>query len=202
MSTRKKTGFVDIDTQRDFMVSRGRLYVQGARTIGNAIRRLVAHAGQRGYRLFSSVDAHSEDDPEFDQFPPHCVQGTRGQQKIRGTVLDDHVVVAPDRKLSPQAIDDLLGHDQIIIEKQAFEIFDNPNTTPILRASGCTRFLVFGVATDYCVRAAVLGLRTLDYPVTVVEDAIRGVAPDTTEQALAEMRDAGARFKTLDQVLR
>ena len=35
----------------------------------------------------------------------------------------------------------------------------------------------------------------------VVEDAIKGVAPDTTKQALEQMTNAGAVFVTTKQVL-
>jgi len=198
----RKTAFLDVDTQRDFMVPRGRLYVPGARMVSTNIRCLVAHAAERGIRLFSSVDAHLEGDPEFEVFPPHCVVGTRGQEKIRGTILPDHVVVGMAPRLSRKALVLALDHDQIIIEKQSYDIFDNPNTRALLRASGCTRFVVFGVATDICVRAAVLGMLKLGRRVAVVEDAIRGVAPDTTAKALAEMKQAGARFRSTGQVMR
>ena len=198
----KKTAFFDVDTQRDFMFPSGALYVPGARMLSGSIRRLVAHAAERGIRLFSSVDAHPEGDPEFGIFPPHCVVGTRGQQKISGTVLVDHVVVPTEPKLSGEAVAEALRHAQITIEKQSYDVFDNPSTKALIQASGCTRFVVFGVATDYCVRAAVVGLCRLGQRVTVVEDAIRGVAPDTTAAALDEMRQAGARLTTTDQILR
>lgn len=198
----KKTAFFDVDTQRDFMVPKGRLYVPGARMVSTNIRRLVAHAAERGIRLFSSVDAHPKGDPEFKVFPPHCVVGTRGQEKIRGTVLPGRAVVAMAPRLSRKALADALDHDQIIIEKQSYDVFDNPNTRALIRASGCTRFTVFGVATDYCVRAAVLGLCKLGHHVTVVEDAIRGVGPETTAKALSEMKQAGARFRSIGQIIR
>jgi len=193
--------FFDIDTQRDFMTPRGALYVPGARMVSRHIRALVAHAAGRGIRLLSSVDAHAEDDPEFATFPPHCVAGTRGQAKIPGTVLADRGVVAAEARLSPAAMRSLLEHHQLVLEKQTYDVFDNPNTERILRAAEVTRCVVFGVATDYCVRAAVLGLLQRGYRATVVADAIRGVAPDSTRRALAAMRSAGARFQTTSQIL-
>jgi nicotinamidase/pyrazinamidase len=199
--SRSKTAYLDVDTQRDFMVPSGALYVQGARAVAGRIRRLVAHAAGGGMPLFSSVDAHAPDDPEFGTFPGHCVVGTRGQEKIAGTLLADRIAVRAGRELSPRGLDEVLRHGQVILEKQSYDVFDNPNTVAVLRESGAKRFVVFGVATDYCVRAAVLGLRKLGYPVTVVEDAIRGVAPETTARAIEEMRRAGARFRTTDQVL-
>ena len=197
----RRLAFFDVDTQVDFMAPKGKLYVRGARLLGPRIRRLVRLAAERGILLFSSVDAHAEDDPEFGAFPGHCVVGTPGQEKIRGTLLDGHIVVPSKPMLRKSKLGGLLAHPQIILEKQSYDVFDNRNAERVLAASGATRFVVFGVATDYCVRAAVLGLRRCGYAVTVVEDAIAGVAPNTTEAALADMRAAGAKFRTTDQVV-
>jgi nicotinamidase/pyrazinamidase len=61
--------------------------------------------------------------------------------------------------------------------------------------------VVYGVATDYCVKAAVLGLQKRGLQTYVVQDAIKGVAPETTKQALEEMAAAGARFVTTEDVI-
>jgi len=198
---RKGLAFFDVDTQRDFMVPSGALYVPGARTVARNIRRLVAHAAEKGIRLFSTVDAHAADDPEFKDFPPHCVVGAPGQEKIAGTLLADRVAVRTTPRISARAIDVVLAHSQVILESQTISVFTNPNVTPVLRASGATRYVVFGVATDYCVRAAALGLLKRGFSVTLVIDAIRGITPEGTTAALAEMREAGARFRTADQII-
>lgn len=201
-ASRRALAFFDVDTQRDFLAPTGRLYVRGARLLGPRIRSLVACAAERGFRLFSSVDAHPADDPEFSMFPPHCLAGAPGQQKVRGTLLADAVTVGARPALRKRQIAEALEHRQVVFEKQSFDVFDNPNAERVVAASGAGRFVVFGVATDYCVRSAALGLRRRGYGVAVVEDAIRGVARDTTAAALAEMRAAGVRFRTTAQVLR
>jgi nicotinamidase/pyrazinamidase len=198
---RKSVALFDVDTQNDFIIPSGALYVRGSRMLGPNIRRLVACAQDLGLRAFADVDAHTPDDAEFEIWPPHCVVGTEGQQKFRGTVLPDHVTVPYQQRLSPKRIAEVLQHQQIIFEKQTYSVFDNPNTEPVLAASDVRRYIVFGLATDYCVRATVLGLCKKGYEVTMVTDAIRGIAPDTTEAALDEMRAAGAAFQTTRQVL-
>jgi len=201
MKTNKTIAFFDVDTQHDFMSPKGALYVRGARTISRNIRRLIASAAQQGIRIFSSTDAHVPGDPEMKVYPPHCIVGTPGQRKIPGTLLPDHAVVPTTRKLPQSELKCTLCHQQVILEKQAYDVFANPNTAPILRASGAKRFIVFGVATDYCVVAAVLGLRRRGYAATVVSDAIRGITPEGTEKALEGMRRAGAKFATTDEVV-
>ena len=71
----------------------------------------------------------------------------------------------------------------------------------LLKEAGVENAYVFGVATDYCVKAAVLGMQERGIQTYVVEDAIKGITPETTEAALKEMEQAGAKFITTEQVL-
>ena len=54
---------------------------------------------------------------------------------------------------------------------------------------------VVGIATDHCVRATALDAAREGFATTVLLDLTAGVAPETTERALAELREAGV---TLD----
>src|SRR4051812_2424484 len=88
-----RTLFVDVDTQTDFMLPGGKLYVPAAEQIIPNLKRLMAFAREHNVPVLSSVDAHVPDDPEFQQFPPHCVKGTPGQEKIPETLFAHHSVV-------------------------------------------------------------------------------------------------------------
>ena len=107
------TVFVDVDSQLDFLFPAGALYVPGAeRTVPN-IARLNRHAAGNGIPVISTVDAHTESDPEFRVWPHHCIAGTHGQRKAESTLLDRRIVI-PNREC-PLG---LAGAQQIIIEKQ------------------------------------------------------------------------------------
>src|SRR5437764_15358630 len=80
------TVFFDVDTQNDFVLPAGALYVPGAEKIIPVVGRLNQCAADRGHRVISTVDAHTENDPEFRTWRPHCVLGTCGQQKPCGTI--------------------------------------------------------------------------------------------------------------------
>ncbi len=82
-----KLVFVDVDTQADFMLPTGNLYVPGAEKIIPNLARLVEFARDHDVPVVSSADAHSLSDDEFQQFPPHCVKGTSGQKKLPETLL-------------------------------------------------------------------------------------------------------------------
>lgn len=175
----------------------GKLHVPHAEDIIPNLARLMAYARQWNVPVLSSSDAHAPDDPEFKIWPPHCVTGTRGQQRIRETSLPGALTIPmrsgvfiPPEKWPPQ----------IIIEKDVYETSANPNVDVILEALGPRRYVIFGVATEYCVRADVLALREREKPVALVVDAIKAITEDGGRRALEEMTAAGADFVTTADV--
>jgi nicotinamidase/pyrazinamidase len=192
----RDVAFLDVDTQNDFMMPDGRLYVPGAEKLVPRLRRLVAHAAEQGFPVLASLDTHVPDDPEFATFPPHCVKGTEGHAKIAATRFPRSRVI----ENRPREIAFTPG-EAIVLEKSIYSLFDNVNADAALRAVGRRHYVVFGVATDYCVRAAVLGLLARDIQVTVVTDAIAGITPAGEAQALAEMKAAGALFATTGELI-
>ena len=183
----------------------GKLYVSGAEQLTPNLQRLTQFACKQAIPILASVDAHPENDPEFEQFPPHCVKGSEGQKKIpetlgRHPLFLENAEVNLSIPLRPQA--GLLRYDQIVLEKQAFSLFDNVNAGKILERLGTSEYVVYGVATDYCVKAAVLGLLERGSRVRVVEDAIAAVDKKTGREALQAMKRAGARFVTTAEVIK
>jgi nicotinamidase/pyrazinamidase len=184
--------FLDVDTQRDFMLPSGALYVPGAERIMPKLRRLFEFAKKNDVFVLSTADAHVAGDPEFEQFPPHCIQGSTGQRKIDETLLPRPLQIenAPvDRNLAEA----VKKHRQIILQKQTLDVFDNPVTEKLLRVLPA-HAIVFGVATEYCVKLAVLGLRRLGFKVAVIRDAIQSLTPQGGEDAIRQMKLAGVEF--------
>jgi len=89
----------------------------------------------------------------------------------------------------------------IYFEKQSYDVFTNPAFPAFLDMADIKQAVVYGVATDYCVKAAVLGMQKKGIQCYVVEDVIKGVAPETTKKALEEMTKAGAKLITIKEVL-
>ena len=58
------------------------------------------------------------------------------------------------------------------------------------------KLLIFGLATDYCVKATAIDAADAGFKVTVIEGLSKGVAPDTTDKALEEMKSKGIIIKT------
>lgn len=201
----KSAVFWDVDTQVDFMLPGGKLYVPGAEKIIPNLKRLVDAARQKRVLLVSSADAHLPDDEEFAQFPPHCMQGTPGQSKIPETLTPNPVVV-PD-VLDARLPERFAPGQQVLIEKRKLDVFTNPNITRVLervvRSAGPEKpeFVVFGVVTEFCVRCAVSGLLERGHRVAIVTDAIETLNPAAGRHTLDELVSHGARLTTTEKVL-
>jgi nicotinamidase/pyrazinamidase len=145
--------FFDIDTQLDFMIPAGALYVPGAENILPKVAELNRYAAAQGIPVISTTCAHTEDAAEFKQWPPHCVSGTFGQLKPAITLLEKRVVI-PTTPCDVR----IEGAQQIIVEKNELDVFSNPNFLPLLDKLGVTECDVYGVLLDYCVGLAAMGL--------------------------------------------
>jgi len=197
----RKIVFWEVDAQADFMLPGGKLYVPGAEKIIPKIQRLVKAATEAGVFLVSSGDAHQENDPEFQRFPPHCLRGTPGARMIPEGLARDLVTIPNDsRRKLPE---DVLQHQQVVIEKQTLDVFDNPHTSEIIERLGAdAEYVVFGVVTEYCVRCAAKGLIARGHKVSIVKDAIETLKAEDGRHALDELQAAGARLITTDEALK
>ena len=189
------TVFVDVDTQLDFLFPAGALYAPGAEKLIPALAHLTRYAGHHHIPLISTVDAHTENDPEFQSWPKHCVAGTTGQHKAEATLLA-HRVVVPNRE-GELAIK---GARQIVVEKQNVDMFRSHTFARVIRQLNPDRIVVYGVVTEVCVLNAVRGLLQLGKPVTVVTDAIQAFDEQAGRKALQEMRSGGATLATVGDV--
>jgi len=191
----------EVDAQADFMLPGGKLYVPGAEKIIPNIQRLVSAATETGVFLVSSGDAHPENDPEFQRFPPHCLRGTPGARIIPEGLTRDPVTIPNDssRKLP----EDLFRHPQVVLEKQTLDVFDNPHTSELVERLGAdAEYVVFGVVTEYCVKCAAKGLLKRGRKVSIVKDAIETLKPDEGRRALDELQALGARLITTNEALK
>jgi nicotinamidase/pyrazinamidase len=134
------------------------------------------HTNHRGKGPFDviSIDGRSQV-----LWPPHCVQDTEGAQLLLEERLFDAIVKkgTDPRYDSYSGFKDDGGKDTVLHE--------------ILQARAITRIIVYGVATDYCVKLTALDAVERGYTVAVVKNLIRGVEPATSKQALEEMEDRG-----------
>jgi nicotinamidase/pyrazinamidase len=196
----RKIVFWEVDAQADFVLPGGKLYVPSAEKIIPNIKRLVDAAAETHTLLISSGDAHPEGDPEFEIFPPHCLRDTPGAQIIPEGMLPRFYVVPNNTAfaLPPRILD----YQQIVLQKQTFDVFDNPQTDEVVKRLGDDpEFVVFGVVTEYCVRCAAKGLLQRGRKVAVVVDAIETMKPEDGRRTLDELKTSGARLITTEEAI-
>ena len=179
--------FLDIDTQRDFLEPAGALYVAGSHEILANLEQLTQFARTQGIPILATACSHTAEDPELAQFPPHCMAGTEGQQRVTATASPGSVVLEPEQRLRGE----LPPH--LTLLKRQFDVFSRPDADDLIaryNRQGPT-FVVYGVATDYCVRAAVEGLLTRRCQVAIVADAVRAIDPEVETQLLSDWARRG-----------
>jgi nicotinamidase/pyrazinamidase len=192
--------FWEVDTQADFMLPGGKLYVPGAEHLLPNIRRLTDAARQGRVLLVSHGCYHTKDDPEFRTFPPHCIQGTAGAAYVPEALTQKVVTVPNDPTASLPR--DLSPYQQVHLEKQTLDIFESRHAAELVKRLGDdTEFVVFGVVTEYCVRLAAKGLLERGHRVSVVEDAVETLKAEDGRRTVAELTALGAKFITTAQAL-
>ncbi|RTZ98414.1 MAG: bifunctional nicotinamidase/pyrazinamidase [Deltaproteobacteria bacterium] len=197
-----KSAVLLVDFQEDFTEDKnGALAVAGtdAAYIDTVARATRALSGQ-GLPIYATQDWHPETHMSFVtnhpgaevfttldidgrsqiMWPAHCVQGTAGASIMLADDLFEQVI----QKGSDARFDSYSGFaddggKQTALEEQ-------------LANAGIKELLVYGLATDFCVKFTVLDALAAGYRVHLLLDLCRGVAPDTTEAAIEEMREKGA----------
>jgi nicotinamidase/pyrazinamidase len=203
--------FWDVDTQYDFMHADGKLYVPEAERIIGNLKRLTDYAHAHGIRIVASADDHVTGHPEISDkpdwtstFPPHCLRGTPGQNKIPETALKNPLVVEPARADARALADRLGAHTgDVLLHKHRFDVFTNENASTVLDVIAPDDIVLYGVATDVCDKAAIEGLleRRPRTRLFVVTDAVKGIDKDVSEQLLKDWGDEGVRLVKTKEVV-
>lgn len=176
--------FVDVDTQRDFLESTGALFVPGADAIAPNLKRLTEFARSRRIPILATACAHTLDEVDPEPFPPHCLIGTPGQERTAATAWTGPggEVIGLEQAAD---LESLPAH--LTLLKNRYDVFTQPAADVVIAryAAIAPRFVVYGVATDYCVRAVVDGLLDRGQRVVLVTDAIQAI-DRTAEDVLRE----------------
>ncbi|MBI4337716.1 MAG: bifunctional nicotinamidase/pyrazinamidase [Chloroflexi bacterium] len=192
----RKSALLVVDPQNDFCPG-GALGVPHGDAVVPVLDYYMEAFRRAMLPIFASRDWHPPQTRHFTtgggQWPPHCVQGTKGAE------------FHPDLRLPEGAIIISKGIDPQEDSYSAFDGRDNSGTPllELLRQRGVERLYVGGLATDYCVRYTTLDALRHGLEAWVLADASRGVdlKAGDSERAVAEMRRAGAKIATLAEVL-
>lgn len=158
---------------------------------------------------FETVDAHKIGDPELDTFKAisdiHSEKGTEGAEKIAETVFgkpDILIEVEPEKADVPsiERIKEVLASKGIIhLEKNETnplrygvaatkEVVDNEKGLAFfenLKKAGARIALIYGVATDFCVKDAAAACKKFGIKPIVIEDGIK----EAINNSIKDMND-------------
>jgi nicotinamidase/pyrazinamidase len=220
-----QTILIDVDTQHDFCHPEGALFVQGSDQLQPVFSKLTTWAIEKNIPVLGSVDSHAFDAWEFANspekgpngeepgFPAHCVKGTPGWLKVPGTLAQRYRFI-PNVPFAEGILHEMVTKhqpQQLLLEKEVYSLFANPNAhnllTMVLPPATEVRFIVYGVALDYCVKAAALGL--VDYlksesrsgEVWLVCDATASVVASQGEAALETCKTQGVKLVESTSIL-
>ena len=200
--------FWDVDTQYDFIMPDGKLYIQGAEGILPRLAELTSYARRSNIPIFGSVDYHASDDAELSEdpdfqatFPPHCLQGERGQEKVAETIPAGPLWIGTQPL--GQVVDEVRGHSgEVFFRKQQFDVFTNPNVDPVLNAIAPKRIVLYGVALDVCNAFAINGfLDRNTAPISLVLDATQAIDTDRGNRFVEEWKQRGIRVVSTKDVV-
>jgi nicotinamidase/pyrazinamidase len=178
-----------VDVQNDFCEG-GSLPVTGGADVALAITRHVAQHRADYAHVVATRDHHIDpaghfaEQPDYvSTWPAHCVAGTRG--------CEFHP------NLDVGLVEDVFSKGEYAAAYSGFEgaSSEGDSLAEWLRSHGVDEVDVVGLATDHCVRATALDAAREGFRTHVLLDLTAGVAPETTEQALAQLRDAGVSLR-------
>jgi nicotinamidase/pyrazinamidase len=173
-----------VDLQNDFLPG-GALAVPEGDAVIPVLNRWIARFREAGLPIFATRDWHPPNHCSFvgqgGPWPSHCVAETPGAELSRELDLP-HGVPVISKAMRP--------------EKEAYSDFEDTDFAEQLRGLGVKRVLVGGLATDYCVRATVLGALEQGFEAILLLDGVRPVevSPGDGDRAISEMVAAGAEI--------
>lgn len=184
---KKKKALIIVDVQNDFCPG-GALPVPNGDEVVPVINRLL-DSGKFDFFVVS-LDWHPEDHCSFigngGKWPKHCVQCTHGAE------------LHPDLK---KVVMNFLHKDHLFVakgiqkEKEAYSAFNgNVKVEKLLKERNNRQVYVCGLATDYCVKATAIDSQKEGFETFVIIDACRGVAKETSDAAIEEMKAAGIKI--------
>ena len=172
---------VVVDVQRDFCPG-GTLGVPGGDEVIPVINGLLPMFGRwvytRDWHPPNHVSFSSTPEYRDGSWPPHAVQGTPGAEWCEGLEMPMNAILVSK------------GDDP---QREAYSGFqvDRLDLADFLQRRRVKRLFIAGLATDYCVRQTALDARAAGFTVFLIEDAVRGITPDTTAETLEELESAG-----------
>ncbi len=204
------TCVIVVDLQGDFTtLHKGSLAVEGTdQSYIDDVLAATRMLNEKGYKIIATQDYHPPNHISFNTnhsgkqvydiieidgrsqilWPPHCVQNSKNAEVL----LPENLVIAILQKGCDPKFDSYSG------------FFDDGGASTgladILKTNDIDSLIIYGLATDYCVKATAMDAVKAGFKVILVEDLCKGVAQDTTIVALEEMTAVGIQVLKISHI--
>ncbi|MCX6354712.1 MAG: cysteine hydrolase [Candidatus Aureabacteria bacterium] len=155
-----------IDMLDDFVLKGSPLEVPRARRIISNIKKRIARATREQVPIIYVCDKHRKDDPEFNVWPKHAVNGAPGSEIIS--------------ELKPRSRD-------YIVDKTTYSAFYRSKLEKLLKKLGTRKIVLTGVVTEICILYTAVDALMRGFQVEVPEDCVAGLQENDHRFALRQI---------------
>lgn len=155
-----------IDMLNDFVEKGAPLEVPNAKNIVPNILKRIETQRNSGKPVIYVCDRHRKNDPEFNVWPAHAVEGTKGSEIVGS--------LKPDKS-------------DIVVSKTTYSGFFDTDLERHLKRLKVDKLILAGVCTEICVLYTAADAFMRGYSVSVPQDCVAGLTEEDHRFALKQM---------------
>ena len=192
---------LDLETQRDFFLHHGPCSGEKSREAYHKILELFRWAKKDNIFVLSTVLRMKPGQTSPISPLPHCIEGTNGEKKARGTLMPRKIDLGMHNDTDIPA-DLTEKYQQVIFEKRSTDIFAYSKPERLLSESSHTTFIICGAGLAHGISQAAIGLRMRGASVILARDAITNIDTSAGKMARLRMAAKGVVFANTAQIIK
>jgi len=157
----EKKALIIVDYQYDFANPNGSLYWPDGEMLREGILKKIEEYKTKGDLVVMTMDWHPKDHCSFKQWPPHCIQNTKGAQLLIDEKLADLIV----KKAVYQDRDSYSAFNQQIIGVLPLETW--------LKQKNVNKIEICGLVKQYCVEETHKDALLHGFQSTILEELVK-----------------------------
>ncbi|HEX55247.1 MAG: cysteine hydrolase [Candidatus Altiarchaeales archaeon] len=155
-----------IDMLNDFLY--GKLRCERCQRIIPNVRKLIQYSRENGIPVIYVCDSHIKNDSEFEKWPEHAVQGTKGSEIIP--------------ELKPR-------EEDFIIKKRRYSAFFQTGLDSLLRELKIGEIIICGILTDICVQHTAADAFYRGYKTIIPKECTESLSDEAKEYSFRVMEN-------------
>lgn len=191
---------LDIETQKDFFLPDGSVYAPPADQALSNVYKLFSWARKNQVPVISTVLRVRRDKVGPLAPVPHCVEGSRGEEKLEKTILPNCINLGL-RNVTDLPEELFEHHPQVIFEKRSTDIFAHNRAERLITELAGGTFIICGAGLAHGIVEAAVGLRTRGFSVVLANDASLGLNDPLVHMACLRMDAKGVVFAPIEKII-